>query len=509
MRVPNLPGGRLHRLDRYRHVSGLPSRQARVTCELGGGFEISGAGRDCGFTIDRTKLDSEPMSENDADLPDSSVNEEKKSGPPPGVTDVGRLTPTQHSNDEINAPDARADDFAALFAASETAAGGLGVAVGELISGRVVAIGRTTAFVTVGAKGEAEIDLAEFRDPITGALTLAVGDRIEGTVVDDGRTSGSIVLKQTLGRGAHLPAELEQALQHGIAVEGVVTGENKGGFEVQIGGARAFCPGSQIDLRRGERRPAAQYIGQRLRFRVTRIEAGGRNVVVSRRQLLEQEASEHAAETWSRLELGAVVSGTVTSVRDFGAFVDVGGVEALIHITELGYGRVTHPSDVLSEGQVVEAQVIKLEVPAEGARGQVALSLKALARDPWETVAEKFPVGTTVRGTVRRLEAFGAFVEIAPGCDGLVHVSKLALDRRISHPRQVVSPGDEVEVTVLAVDPTQRRLSLSMIESVRAAQEAAQTRDRADEQAMLAKENTARSLGTFADLLAGSKNKRR
>lgn len=448
------------------------------------------------------------MSDKDASPPQPSANAPAQSDTPQQVTQVPRATGEQ-AGEGINPADAPGETFAALLASSESTARSATIVVGDLISGRVVTIGRTTAFVTVGAKGEAEIDLAEFRDPTTGALTLQVGDRIEGTVVDDGRTSGSIVLKQTLGRGAHLPAELEQALEHGIAIEGVVTGENKGGFEVRIGGVRAFCPGSQIDLRRGERRPAADYIGQRLRFRVTKLEAGGRNVVVSRRQLLEEEANERAAETWKRLHVGATVSGTVTSLRDFGAFVDLGGVEGLIHIAELGYGRVGHPSEVLTVGQTVEAQVIKLDSPEAGGRGQVGLSLKALAADPWATVAQKFPVGATVRGTVRRLEGFGAFVEIAPGLDGLVHVSKMVLGRRISHPRQAVSSGQEVEVTIVAVDPQQRKLSLSMVETARVAQEAAEARDRADEQALLAEENTSRSLGTLADLLAGSKNRRR
>ena len=418
--------------------------------------------------------------------------------------------PTPTASGVTGSAAAPAEDFASLFAASESATGRVKIEVGDLISGRVVSVGRTTAFITVGAKGEAEIDLAEFRDPTTGAVTLKVGDRIEGTVVDDGRSSGSIVIKQTLGRGAHVPAELEQALEHRIPIEGIVAAENKGGFEVQIGNVRAFCPGSQIDLRRGERRPAAEFIGQRLRFYVTKIEAGGRNVVVSRRQLLEEEVQERAAETWKRLAVGAVVSGTVTSVRDFGAFVDIGGVEGLIHITELGYGRVGHPSDVLREGQVVEVQVVKIEAPEQpGGRGQIGLSLKAPAADPWTTVTQKFPVGTTVRGTVRRLEGFGAFVEIAPGLYGLVHISKMVLGRRLSHPRQAVSPGDQVEVTILAVDPQQRRVSLSMVENVRAAQDAATARDRADEQATLAKENTERKLGTFADLLAASHRKAR
>ena len=400
------------------------------------------------------------------------------------------------------------EDFAALLAASETAQSKHGkIALGDLVRGRVIAIGQTSAFVGIGAKGEATIDLAEFRNPESGELTLAVGDQIEATVVDDGSGGGAVVLKRTLGRGGHLPAELEQALAHRIPVEGLVTGENKGGFDVQIGSLRAFCPASQIDRRRGE---SAQYIGQRFRFRVTKIESGGRNVVVSRRELLEEEAAAQAAQTWERLHVGAVVQGTVTSVRDFGAFVDLGGVEGLVHVSELGHGRVGHPSDVLTVGQLVEVQVVKID-PADaapGARRQVGLSMKALAPDPWTTAVDRFPIGTTVRGIVRRLEAFGAFVEIAPGVDGLVHVSKLVLDRRVSHPRQAVSVGQEVEVTVLAVDAAKRRISLSMVEQVRQEQEAAKARERAETAVVVAQSAERQSLGSFADLLAASRKPR-
>ncbi len=401
------------------------------------------------------------------------------------------------------------EDFATLFAASEAAESTRGkLTVGDLVRGRVIAIGQTSAFVGVGAKGEATIDLAEFRDAASGALTLAVGDQIEATVVDDGSGGGSVVLKRTLGRGGHVPAELEQALAHRIPVEGLVTGENKGGFDVQISSLRAFCPASQIDRRRGE---SAQYIGQRFRFRVTKIESGGRNVVVSRRDLLEEEAAAQAAQTWERLHVGAVVQGTVTSVRDFGAFVDLGGVEGLVHVSELSYGRVAHPSEVLKVGQVVETQVVKIDPPdaPPGARRQIGLSLKALAPDPWSTVGQRFPVGCSVRGTVRRLEAFGAFVEIAPGLDGLVHVSKLALDRRVSHPRQVVSLGQEVEVTILGVDPEKRRISLSMVERARQEQEGAKARERAETAALVAPSAERQSLGSFADLLAATRNKAR
>jgi small subunit ribosomal protein S1 len=402
------------------------------------------------------------------------------------------------------------EDFAALLAASEVdEAQRRKVEAGDLVRGRVIAVGATTAFVAIGGKGEASIDLAEFRNPETGACTLAVGDELEATVVDDGSASGSVLLKRTLGRGGHVPAELEQALAHRIPVEGLVTAEVKGGFEVQLGAVKAFCPGSQIDRRKGgERVPAAQYIGQRFRFLVTKVESGGRNVVVTRRQLLDDEAARQAASTWERLAVGAVMRGTVTAVRDFGAFVDLGGIEGLIHVSELGYGRVGHPSDVLQPGQEVEVQVIKCDPqPAEGGGGrrQVALSLKALAADPWSTVHERFPIGATVRGSVRKVEAFGAFVEIAPGLEGLVHISKLALDRRLSHARQAVSVGQEVEVTILAVDTEKRRLSLSMIEQVRTARDAAVVREHDEEQVAVAKLNERHRLGTFADLLRGRK----
>jgi small subunit ribosomal protein S1 len=407
--------------------------------------------------------------------------------------------------------EASEEDFATLLAASEVGESRRGkIEVGDVVRGRVIALGSATAFVAIGGKGEASIDLAEFRNPETGEVALAVGDEIEATVLDDGSGSGSVVLKRTLGRGGHVPAELEQAFAHRIPVEGLVVSEVKGGFEVQLGTVRAFCPGSQIDRRRGgERVPAEQYIGQRFRFLVTKVENAGRNVVVTRRQLLDEEAAEQAASTWERLEVGAVVRGTVISIRDFGAFVDLGGVEGLIHISELGHGRVGHPSEVLQLGQEVEAQVIKLDPPAEeggsAGRRQVGLSMKALAADPWTTVRERFSIGQTVPGIVRRVEAFGAFVEITPGLDGLVHLSKLALDRRVSHARQVLSVGQQVEVTILAIDPEKRRVSLSIIEQARATRDGATTRERAEEQVAVAKVNERQKLGTFADLLSAKK----
>ena len=391
------------------------------------------------------------------------------------------------------------DDFAALLAASEagSAKRTQRLVAGDVVRGRVISVGATTAFVALGGKAEAAIDVGEFRDPGTGAVSLKEGDEIEATVVDDGSRTGSIVLKRVAGRGSHLPGELEQAFANRIPVEGVVTGEIKGGYEVQIGSARAFCPGSQIDRRRVEGRT---YVGERLQFRITKLEGGGRNVVVSRRQLLDEEAEARAAATWERLHEGAVVSGTVASLRDFGAFVDLGGVEGLIHVSEIGHGRITNPADVLQVGQQVEAQVVKLETDAKGSR-RVGLSLRALAPDPWATASERFPVGTHVRGRVRRLEQFGAFVELSPGLDGLVHVSRMVLDRRVAHPRQVVSVDDEVDVTVIEIDPAKRRIGLSMVEQAKEAKDATEREERRDTEARLAKPDDKTTFGTLGDLL--------
>src|SRR5262249_33768576 len=233
------------------------------------------------------------------------------------------------------------EDFAALFAASEGARSReRHLAAGGVVPGRVIAVGATAAFVAVGGKAEATIELGEFRDPATGEVQLHEGDEIEATVVDDGTRSGSIVLKRVAGRGGHVSGELEQAFAHGIAIEGLVTGEDKGGYDGQIRRTRGFWPGSPIGPGRVG---GGQEGGQRLRFRITKLEAG-RNVVVSRRQLLDEEAAEQATAVWAKLRVGDLVAGTVTSLRDFGAFIDLGGVDGLIHVSELGYGRASHPS---------------------------------------------------------------------------------------------------------------------------------------------------------------------
>lgn len=401
------------------------------------------------------------------------------------------------------------ESFAALFAESETVAKKSQQRLnrGEQVRGRVIEIASNVAFVNIGAKAEAMIDLVEFKDAETGEIRLAVGDEIEARVADDGGRSGTIVLRRTMGRGAGV-AELEQAHALGIAVEGTVVGQNKGGYEIQMGGVRAFCPGSQIDVRRAD---PDSYVGQRLRFQITKIDGNGRNVVVSRRVVLEAEAAEKAAATWERLRVGSVVDGTVVSLRDFGAFVDLGGVEGMIHVSELGYTRSQHPSEVLEVGQRVQAQVIKVEPGAAGARGRIGLSLRALARDPWTDVAQQFPVGSETKGVVQRLEPFGAFVQIAPGVEGLVHISQMSLDRRLSHARQAATAGQEVDVTIVSIDPEKRRIGLSMTARGRQERDAAQAAEARETSDLLEQSNreSGASLGTFADLLKSSQAKKR
>jgi small subunit ribosomal protein S1 len=224
---------------------------------------------------------------------------------------------------------------------------------------------------------------------------------------------------------------------------------------------------------------------------------------------LEEEGAAQAERTWETIKVGAVLKGTVTTLRDFGAFVDLGGIEGLIHISELGYGRVKHPSEVLQSGQEVEVQILKVDPDSEevSQRRQISLSLKALAQDPWSTAREQFPVGSTVKGIVRRVEAYGAFVELAKAIEGLVHVSKLALDRRVAHARQVLTVGQEVDVTILSVDSEQRRLSLSMVEHARQARDEAVTAEKAETQEAMVRTNQRASFGSLGDLLAASKKK--
>jgi small subunit ribosomal protein S1 len=379
--------------------------------------------------------------------------------------------------------------FAAMFAENPGVQSTRTVEVGEEVTGKIVALNDNTAFVDLGAKSEGIVDRAELIDDEGDGPSI--GDTVKAHVTSI--TGGQLILKTKVGRGDDI-SELESAFEHRLPVQGKVSGVNKGGLEVEMGGIRAFCPMSQIDVARVE--DPAVWIGREVEFRITKIEAGrGRpDVVLSRRVLVEEQRKELAAVTLASLEVGGVVRGTVTRLMDFGAFVELGGLEGLIHKSELGFGRVDHPKNVLSEGDVVDVRVTKIERTTDPRKpDRISLSLKALQPDPFDQVASGLSKGAIVKGKVVRMEPFGAFVAIQDGVEGMVHVSELS-DRRVNHPRDVVSVGQEVEVCVLEVDSERRRLSLSV-------KGVAARRERGQADAFT--NRPGESLGTFADLLKG------
>lgn len=365
--------------------------------------------------------------------------------------------------------------------------------VGDKVRGTIVSISGETVFVDLGGKTEGTLEAAGLRDA-EGELKVKIGDPVEALVTGRDEATGNLLLGSQHGRHLHGTAELERALENQLPVEGVVTGVTKGGVEVQIAGQRAFCPASQVDLRFVE--DLSTFVGQRLSFRITKYEAGRHtNLVVSRRALLEEEQQAQAAEVRSRLEVGAVLTGTVSSLQDYGAFIDLGGVEGMVHVSELAFGRVKHPSEVLRVGQPVEVAVLRIERTDNPKRPEkIALSIRALAPDPWRDAAERYPAGSRVQGMVTRIQPFGAFVEIEPGLEGLIHVSELGAGRRVTHPQEVLSPGETVEASVVSVDVEKRRIGLSLA-AERLAEAEAPTKTAADYG------KPPEGLGTFGDLL--------
>ena len=346
------------------------------------------------------------------------------------------------------------DDFAAML-------GGAPVKLtyvnpGDKVTATIIAIGAEAVFVELGGKTEGAIDRSELLDS-EGELAVAVGDSIEAFVVS---VRDGIKLSKGIGKGSENAALLQDAHAQGIPVLGTVSGTNKGGYEVEIAGTRAFCPFSQIDIQPTDEPEV--HLGQSYQFLITKVEEEGRNVVVSRRRLQEEERERQAAETIQAIAPGAVFEGVVSRVADFGAFVDLGGVDGLVHVSELSYARMDHPSEMLAVGDTVRVVVLSASELHDPRNRRIALSMKQLQEDPWISAISQIHVGVTLTGVVARLERFGAFVEIGPSVDGLVHVSEVSPGRRINHPKEVLSVGDEVQVQVIKVDPQKRQIGLSI-----------------------------------------------
>lgn len=329
------------------------------------------------------------------------------------------------------------------------------ITVGMKVRGTVVAIGPEHALLDIGARSEALADLAHFRNE-DGTLRIATGEPLELYVVE---ADDQVVLAPSLRAdpGASL-GQLRAAHAAGVPVTGRVTAINAGGLEVDLGGARGFCPVSQIES--GYCAEPATYMGRTLEFLVTGIEDMRRSAVLSRRQLLRRTEEEETRRRLATLKPGDELDGTVARLEAFGAFVNLGGMDGLVHVSEIQYGRVSHPRDVLSEGEKVRVRVLGIEAGKDG-RPRIALSIKASSPDPWTELSQRFAPGMRVTGVVARLAEFGAFVTLAPGIDGLVHVSEIA-ERRVERVKDALAVGQEIEVIVLAVEVAKRRISLSI-----------------------------------------------
>lgn len=350
------------------------------------------------------------------------------------------------------------EDFASMFEESFANMERQG-AEGEQVRGRVVKISNDSAFIDLGGKSEGIIDLHEFKDP-DGKVVLSVGDEIEATIVGTSGDEGAVKLSKSFGKGPRAKEMaremLQNAYQNRLAVEGKVVSRNKGGYEVTVAGMRCFVPQSQIDRYRAA--DPDVHLEQTYQFRIMEFREGGRNILLSRSQLQKEEAEARAAVLRETLKEGDVVTGKVRSIQSFGAFVDLGGLDGLLPISEVSYSRVKDMREVVNEGDTVTVQVLKFDK----ANNKLSFSLRALASNPWDDVGVRFVEGGIYRGKVMRLETFGAFVELEPGLEGLLHVSNMAWDKRILHPKDVVTVGDEVTVQVLSIDFPKRRLGLGM-----------------------------------------------
>jgi len=347
--------------------------------------------------------------------------------------------------------------FAELFEANPETPGRK-FSSGQTVSGRVVKISKDTIFVDLGGKSEGIAEVAEFLDK-DGNVTLKEGERI--TLRVGSMKDGIHLTKGIRVQGADAYEILREAQQNLIPVEGRVSAVNKGGFEIDLSGTRAFCPLSQIDLQFCEKPEA--HVGARYPFRIMEIKEKGRNLVVSRRALLEEEQERKSKETLAMLKPDLECEGKVTKLTEFGAFVDLGGVEGMVHVSEISHARINRPSEVLAPGQTVKVKVLKMESDKSG-RQRIALSIKALEPDQWDKGLD-LQEGEIIRGKISRLTDFGAFVEVVPGVDGLVHISEISYER-VSHPSAVLHEGEMVDALITGIDPVARRISLSIKEAM-------------------------------------------
>lgn len=326
---------------------------------------------------------------------------------------------------------------------------------GEVITAEVVAIDQNFVTVNAGLKSESLIDVAEFKNA-QGEIEVKVGDFVTVTIESVENGFGETKLSREKAKRAADWIALEEAMENGDILSGVINGKVKGGLTVMISSIRAFLPGSLVDVR--PVKDTSHFEGKEIEFKVIKLDKKRNNVVVSRRAVLEATLGEERKALLENLQEGTVVKGIVKNITDYGAFVDLGGIDGLLHITDLAWRRVKHPSEVLEVGQEVEAKVLKFDQDKQ----RVSLGMKQLGEDPWNGLTRRYPQGTRLFGKVSNLTDYGAFVEIEQGIEGLVHVSEMDWTNKNVHPSKVVQLGDEVEVMILEIDEDRRRISLGM-----------------------------------------------
>ncbi|MFQ5656298.1 MAG: 30S ribosomal protein S1 [Candidatus Methylomirabilales bacterium] len=325
---------------------------------------------------------------------------------------------------------------------------------GEIVRGTVVEIATDTVVIDIGYKSEGGIPLKEFLDP-QGDLTVQVGDSVEVYLQSKEDSEGLVVLSREKAEKIKVWGEISKIYERGGVVQGTIVGKTKGGLIVDIG-VRAFLPGSQVDLR--PVRDLDKVIGKTFSMKIIKLNQRRGNIVLSRRELLEEQRKGLKEKTLATLEEGKVLKGKIKNITEYGAFIDLGGLDGLLHITDMSWGRIGHPSELFTVGDEVEVVVLKFDRQME----RVSLGYKQRLPDPWESIAEKFPPGTRVNGKVVSIADYGAFVELDQGVEGLVHISEMSWTQRVKHPSKVVSEGDVIEVVVLDIDRSARRISLGM-----------------------------------------------
>ena len=355
------------------------------------------------------------------------------------------------ASDVANATE-EVEDFSQLLAEDAQALETKTFEKGMIVEGVIVQIGPEYAYVNIGAKAEASLPVSELLNPEDGKLTHVVGDTIKAKIV--GRDASGIKLSRSMKAGN---IALEEAYQSGCAVKALVKATNKGGFELEVMGQRAFCPLSQIQ--KGKVEDPNAFVGQTLEFKVIKYAKRGHDIVLSHTALQDEENRLKREEILSKIEVGSVLDGKVVSIQDYGAFVDVGGIEGLVHVSEISHKHIKSPKEVLSVGQEVKVYVLAIESTKD--KQKLSLSMKRLEEDPFDKLVENLEVGSRVKGTVvRNVDKIGSFVDLG-GVEGLVHISELSWDRRLTNPNDIVKVGQEIEVTILGINRELHRISLS------------------------------------------------